>query len=602
MVLVYLLAAAVVPLILTPAGLLFHFDIAPKIIVLTLAAALALVRFRQVPGEMSALWSRRPGRWLILLAVAQGLWFGVTTLTSSRPWFSVFGSGWRRMGLVEIAALLIVAVLVTAGLCERPDNTRTVLRMMVCGGLVASIYGICEYFGVDPLQPVAAYQAHAGDSVIVRPPGTMGHADYFGWWLAIELFCSIALSRMETQNWKQFSNFAAGCILIAIVFTGTRAALLAVVAGGIGLLLMAPVRLQKKRMVVAAVAAAVFAAFFISPAGTLLRARVVWSGDEPVGGARPLLWRDSLTMSVARPLVGFGPETYLTAFAPYQSEDLSRLFPDYHHESPHNLALDSLTSMGIPGLFLMVAWAGLAGLAVKTAMRSSSKPTPPLGAALIASATASMFSAASLGPLLLTALVTGILIAWCAPDRPITASVPGWTGLLGIAPALALIVFAAGFSVYEYRLEKFSIRPSEGAYQLVLGAALPGAADDLYASRLLQLECQKRTTLNSYVGCVQQMLQAAARGLRTDDDLANAWYNIAMLSAGQRNIYGTRQGLAKAMEVSPNWFKPHWTLALLLNEAGEKNQAQEQAVRAAFLDSNRDQEVVETLRKLIAKD
>src|SRR4051812_24652179 len=120
MMLVYLLAAAVVPLVITPAGLLFHFDIAPKIIVLAIAAALALVRFRSVPAEMAALWSRRSGRWLALLAVAQVLWFGVTTLTSSRPWFSVFGSGWRRMGLVEIAALLVLAVLVAGGLCARP--------------------------------------------------------------------------------------------------------------------------------------------------------------------------------------------------------------------------------------------------------------------------------------------------------------------------------------------------------------------------------------------------------------------------------------------------------------------------------------------------
>src|SRR4051812_19171128 len=106
MLLVYFLAAAVVPLVITPAGLLFHFDIAPKMIVLAIAAALALVRFRRVPAEMAALWSRRAGRWFILLAAAQLVWFGVTTLTSSRPWFSLFGSGWRRMGLVEVGSLL----------------------------------------------------------------------------------------------------------------------------------------------------------------------------------------------------------------------------------------------------------------------------------------------------------------------------------------------------------------------------------------------------------------------------------------------------------------------------------------------------------------
>src|SRR5947209_6285719 len=137
MLLVYVLAAVIVPLILTPAGLLFHFDIAPKVIVLALAAAIPLMRFRSMPVELAALWARRSGRWLIILAVAQVLWFGVTTLTSSRLWFSVFGSGWRRLGLVEIAALLILAVFVAGGVCSRPDSTRTILRMIVCAGFVA---------------------------------------------------------------------------------------------------------------------------------------------------------------------------------------------------------------------------------------------------------------------------------------------------------------------------------------------------------------------------------------------------------------------------------------------------------------------------------
>jgi len=128
--------------------------------------------------------------------------------------------------------------------------------------------------------------------------------------------------------------------------------------------------------------------------------------------------------------------------------------------------------------------------------------------------------------------------------------------------------------------------------------SLPGAADDLYASRLLQLTCQKRTDVASYVGCIQQTLQAAARALKNDDDIANAWYNLAMLSAVQRNLAGTKQGLLEASKASPNWFKPHWTLANLLSQSGEKTQAKAQAERAAFLDSNRDSEVVETLAKL----
>ncbi|HVW07364.1 MAG TPA: O-antigen ligase family protein [Bryobacteraceae bacterium] len=599
MFLFWLLTAAAVPLAIVP-GLLFHFDITPKIILLAAAAAFGLSRLRAFPNEIAELWRRREGRWLVLLAAFQLVWFGVAALESTRPGFSMYGSGWRRLGFTEVASILVIALLAAAALSARRSDVRTVLRIAVFAGCGASIYGICEYFGFDPLQPVAAYQAHAGDSVIVRPPGTMGHADYFGWWLAIEFFCGIALSRIENGVRKYLTQVASATILSAIVLSGTRAALLAIVCGLAGMIAMQPsrFRLRARSVAAAAAACAVFLAFYISPAGTLLRARVVWSGDEPLGGARPLLWRDSLRMAAARPLNGFGPETYLTAFAPYESEELSRLFPDYHHESPHNLALDALTSMGIPGLLLTLAWGILAWRATAAAPRSGPATAIPLAAGCIASAAASMFSAASPGPILLSLLVLAILIADCpvreeARGRSIPL-VPVW------APALAagFLLFAASLAMYEYRLEQFSRHPNETSYRAALGASLPGAADDLYASRMLQLACQKRTDLASYVSCIQQTLQAAAHALKTDDDLANAWYNVAMLSAVQRNMIGTRRGLMEASKASPNWFKPHWTLANLLSQSGEKTQAQAQAARAAFLDSNRDPEVVETLAKL----
>jgi O-antigen ligase len=603
MLLVYVLAGAVVPLLITP-GLLFHYDTAPKVILLALIAALALSRFRQFPSDIRALWSRTPGRWLIVMTAAQLVWLAIATAASSRPWFSLFGSGWRRFGLIEVASLLAAGLAIAGGLTSNPSRIRTLLRIIVVAGFLASIYGIFEYFGIDPFQPAAAYQAHAGDSVIVRPPGTMGHADYFGWWLAIEFFCAIACARIETAPWKYVDQVAAVFIVAATIMSGTRAAILAIIAGVLGMLLMSPIRATRKHLVAAGIATVVFIAFAVSPAGTLLRARAVWSGDEPVGGARPLLWRDSLRMAAGRPLTGFGPETFLTAFAPYQSEDLSRQFPDFHHESPHNLGLDALTSTGLPGLLLMLGWGLMAWRAAVSALRHSSSLAAPLGGALIASATAAMFSAASPGPVLLSMVVTGILIAVGPPAAPDpkkatdVSRVPGrlaWGALSALA-VLGLLAFGGVLSVYEFRLQRFSLYPAESSYKAVLAASLPGAADDLYASRKLQLECQKHTDLGGYVICIQQTLRAAARALRTDDDLANAWYNLAMLNAAQNNVPGTRQGLEQAIQASPNWFKPHWTLAQLLVRTGNKERAALEAARGAFLDSNRDPEVTETLK------
>ncbi len=604
--LVYLLAGAVVPLLITP-RLFFHYDTAPKIIVLAVTAAWVLLRPGSLREEVHALSSRREGRWLIALAAAQLVWFGITTATSSRPWLSLLGSGWRRFGFIETLSLTIVAIAVAAGLSARPRDVRPLLRMIVGAGLVASIYGICEYFGVDPLQPVAAYQAHAGDSVIVRPPGTLGHADYFAWWLAIEFFCALALEKIETSPWKHVATVTAVCTFIAVLLSGTRAALLGIVAGIIGMALMSPssFRLRRKYFLTVALGVVVFMAFLFSTAGTRLRARAVWSEDEPAGGARPLVWRDSQHMAVARPVFGFGPETFLTTFAPYQSEDLARLFPDFHHESPHNLPLDALTSMGVPGLLLVAAWGALALFAGVGARRSASPLAVPLCGALIASTTAAMFSAASPGPVLLSLLVIGMLIGLCPPETIRTAGAVrnsrnlGWhIRIPAIVLALCLVAFGAVFTDSDFQLQRFREHPGESTYLAVVGTSLPGAGEDLYVSRILQQECGKYVSFMSYLTCRQQTMRASARALHTSDDVANAWYSISMLSAAQNDITGTRRGLEEAIRASPNWFKPHWALARLLSQTGETNQASSEAVRAAFLDSNRDPEVVDTLADL----
>ncbi len=603
---VYLAAGALAPLLITP-GLLFHYDTAPKVIVIVIAAAWALLRFRELPAEVNAIWRRPTGRWLAIVAALQLIWFGIATATSSRPWFSLFGSNWRRFGLVEAAGLLVVGMAAAAGLSARPGGIRTLLRIVVGAGLVASLYGICQYFGIDPLQPVAAYQAHAGDSVIVRPPGTMGHADYFGWWLAIEFFCAIALAQNETLFWRRIATVTVCCTFTAVVLSGTRAALLSIIVGLVSMALMSTsgIRIRRRHVVVGALAVALFATFVFSNAGALLRARAVWSGDEPAGGARPLLWRDSLRMAAARPVFGAGPDTFLTAFAKFQSEDLSRLFPDFHHESPHNLLLDALTSTGAPGLLLVTCWAVLAGFAVVRARRGNSPFGIPLGAALIASATAAMFSAASIGPVMLSLLVIGILVA--LDDSVTPAGNPAnivvkWPARLPmIAFALCLAAFGTVLAVEDFRLQLFRTHPDETNYLSLLQVSLPGAGEDLYVSRVMQQECGKRVNFASYLACRQQAMRSAGRALGTSDDTANAWYSLSMMSAAQNEPVWTRKGLEQAELASPNWFKPHWSLARLLAGMGETGQAATEASRAAFLDANRDAEVVETAGQLTAQ-
>ncbi|MDP9171212.1 MAG: O-antigen ligase family protein, partial [Acidobacteriota bacterium] len=472
--------------------------------------------------------------------------------------------------------------------------------MTVCAGLGASLYGIAQYFDVDPFQTPAVYHAQAGDSVIVRPPGTLGHADYFGWWLAIEFFCGIALARIDTAKmWRAAGIACAICTAAAALLSGTRAALLGIAIGALALALLEPSAFRRKHLIAVTALAAALAVFYFSPAGTRLRARTTWSGEEPAGGARPLLWRDSLRMGWAKPVFGYGPETFQAAFGVWNSEELARLYPDFHHESPHNVALDALTSQGIPGVLLIFAWIAVAFRAGAAGLRVKSPLAPPLAAALISSLVTAIFDAAVLAPVLLTLLILAMMTALepAGARRRIPLQRWVWQGT-AVAIAALIACFTAEITTVEFMLARFQAAPEAAKYELVRKWRLPGASEDIYGSRTLLNSCKETSALVKNIECWRSAEQVAAEATRTADDPANAWYNLAFFTSIPNDTRGTSTALNRAIGAAPEWFKPHWTLAKLLAQQGTSRDALREAERAASLNAGHDPGVSQTLLDL----
>jgi O-antigen ligase len=595
--------ALLVPLLIAP-GVLFHYDITPKIVILSLLTAGFVALPRQVSEGVAALWRKRAGRRLCGLAAAQVLWYAVATGLSSRPWFSLLGSNWRRMGLLTVAALCVFTVLAAAHLSKTPDALSTLLRVLAVATIVASVYGIFQYFDIDPLQPASAYHAEAGDSVIVRPPGTLGHADYFGWWLAIALFCALAMARIEAGAGKWLAWTACVLAGTAIVLSGTRSAILAVACGLAVMGVLSGFRPGRKHIPAGLLLAGLLTAFYFSPGGTRLRARVRWSGDEPVGGARPLLWRDSMRMAGARPWTGYGPETFAAEFPRFQSVELSRLLPAFYHESPHNTPIDALVSEGIPGLLLALAWAFLGGYAVASEGTEQSGTRAALAGALAASCTASLFGAATAGPIFTTLLVIATLVGLSQNDtaNPRTAVKP-WLVSAAFAPvAVCLAVYGLALARADYDLEQF-VRGTDTAssirsYDSAVRASLPGASEDLYCSRRLAKFCGGSADPTLRSACMRTAIQAAARATATADNPPNAWYSLAMFSAQDNDAAEVETALRTSLRLAPDWFKPHWALAQLLAFTGRGEEARRESERAFVLDGGKDVEVARTLRQL----
>lgn len=601
-----LLAIFLIPLLITP-GLFVYFDTTPKIIVLLFCVSAMLCFRKENVNAMRALLGVPLGRWFAGLLAIEFLVTLVCSLASTNRALSINGGSWRRWGWITDSALLVFMVLVAGWMAVDRRRITSILRASVAAGLVASTYGICQYFGWDPFIPIANYQAGEGPFLIVRPPGTIGHADYFASWLLIVVFFALALSRVEKNNFlKVVSVGTASLSSLAILLSGTRAAMLGLICGVV--ILLALQRFRMKRQIAAFICGLVVltGGLVASPAGAKLRARLHWAIEDARGGSRVFLWRDSARMAALRPWTGFGPETFTTVFPRYASIDLVRAYPDFYQESPHNIFLDSLISRGLPGLATLAAFIVLAVLAGRRALRMRDRAAGPLLAGLAAFVIAQQFSVMVVATAFYFYLLIAILAVLAMPAAPPMQRKYG-AGLFIPIPALALLFVAFGLRITvsdhalaaaEACLDSGAVDAAAAAYRTALHWQPNGSGSDLAYSRAMARLASRSPVFAVRLRAWQQAMEAGTRATATAEDRQNAWYNLATLFAAQNDPVSVERCLRKAIECAPNWFKPHWTLAQILEATGRRRDAQTEAFTALRCDGGHDPEVTATWKAM----
>jgi len=589
-----------IALIVTP-GYLFYFDITPKTIVL-LAGTAAAVLCAAFVGAMRIRTLRFTT--LLLLAAAS---LGVSTALSANPDLSFFGTNWRQFGALAQWAILLFAWLVATHTAGRPGRARVILRGVSAAGLVTAVYGIAQYFGWDPLLPAAAYRVGQGIWTIVRPPGTLGYASYFATWLLVAIFLSLALAALESSEiWRRLALAAAALALMAMILTGTRAAILGLLAGGAVWLYWRGYRIARRMAALAAAILIAGAVFYFSPAGWQLRSRARWFAEDPWGGARLVLWRDSLRMGIHRLPAGYGPEVFTAAFPRFESRELARAYPDFAHESPHNMFLDALVSQGVPGMLILCGLC-IAGFAAAWRLRTrqGGDVAACLAAALAAAIASQQFTVFIIPTAVVFYTTLALSIGLAAEPAPPRRRIPFAVG--AVLAAIALMYAAARIAVADRalaraqsRLESGQLREAAAQYSRYDQWRFPGASADLWYSRTLMVVAQKAPSPVVQLQALAQSGAAAVRATQTAEDPFNAWYSLAALYASQNDAVGAERSLRAAIAANPNWFKPHWTLAQVLLLEGRVQEAGREAALAADLNAGKNPEVARTLEEIRA--
>ena len=594
--------AVLVALIITP-GLLLYFDVTPKagVLLAGVAIGLPLVTY----GKPGAPALPRLVRWFALLLGIQGVALLAATAWSPHWQLSIIGTNWRRFGLIAQLAVLAFAFLVTIVLAGRRNRVRLLLRSITLSGIVVSAYGTAQYFGWDPWLPASAYVIGEGEWAIVRPPSTLGYASYAATLYLFGLFTGIGLARTDPAGaWRGLGMLAAALGSAAVALSGTRAAIVGLAVGAAFLIAIMRPRITRAHVAIAGLAITAMASFYISPAGQKLRSRTRWYIEDPRGGARLLLWRDSLRMAAARPLVGWGPETFTTEFPRIESKELARAYPDFHYESPHNILIDSFVSAGIVGLAGMIAVLGIGFYAAFIAGKESSVEGAVLAGALAASLVAQQFTVFIIPTALYFYMTIAILVA-LAVRHPIEIRRSFGRSVAFISGASVLVFYVIALTGADRLLAQannaLGLGDLGGAmefYRRSRGWQPPGSTSDLWYSRSLARFAQRSDSVIPRLQALEEGYAAAVNASRSAEVRHNAFYNLATYCALREDFAGVEASLRQAIQWAPNWFKPHWTLAQALQLAGRLGDAETEATIAADLNGGKNAEVRQTLVRI----
>ena len=125
----------------------------------------------------------------------------------------------------------------------------------------------------------------------------------------------------------------------------------------------------------------------------------------------------------------------------------------------------------------------------------------------------------------------------------------------------------------------------------------PGISYDLWYSRAMAAAARDASgSLNPVA--LAEAVRAAERACGRSETPHNACYSLAAFHALRNDIPRTEASLRAAIHAAPNWYKAHWMLARVLQEAGRYEEAVREAERAMELNGGKDAEVTETWERL----
>jgi len=162
-----------------------------------------------------------------------------------------------------------------------------------------------------------------------------------------------------------------------------------------------------------------------------------------------------------------------------------------------------------------------------------------------------------------------------------------------------LLVVDHSLAVSKNGLDAGDVPSAARALQSAALLGSTGVYADLYFSRRWALAATQAQDPLARAQLAQFARSAAVISTERLEQRQNAWYNMAILAAGNNDLPVVESSLRSAILCAPKWFKPHWALARLLFASGRVKEACAEATVALNLNAGKDSEVASSLAPIL---
>lgn len=283
----------------------------------------------------------------------------LATIFGENPYRSFWSNFERMEGLVtflHLGAYFLVASSVI--------NTKTLWRRFFQTSLLASV-GIVFYALVQVFGKLAIHQGS------VRVDATLGNATYLAVYTLFQIFFAVYLVATSSSRFEKWFYSLIGLANLFVMYkTATRGTILGLLAGVLifGALSAWRGRGQVRKIALSAlgVVALIIVLFFgfrhsdlVTNSPVLSRFASI-SMTETTTNSRFLIWQMSLQGFKEHPILGWGPENYISVFDKYYNSAMWPQEPWF--DRSHNVFFDWLINAGLLGLvaylalFILTLW------------------------------------------------------------------------------------------------------------------------------------------------------------------------------------------------------------------------------------------------------